>query len=295
MPVRRRPSRRMPLAARDTAATEVPHAVRHLRTAAASLWAGWSFRAYCRVCGSVLPVGSSAPLAEPSGNVVAARHLLRAGKGAEEIRRALAGLAGAAFILLALAGPASAAPAHVTHFKLSGTVADALWFTSSAASSTFTSVNASRSSQGPRLVVDQVTQNYDASGNFAGGTRTLADVANGFSFTLRQPLASASISGTALPATTCAFDANFNTIGCSATTIGVSVTWTGQGAITRGWFNEHFKNGGFSEIDHFYGTNRHAVATGIVGGLTLSTSELQFADLGTFKSDTVTVCVGSGC
>jgi len=211
------------------------------------------------------------------------------------MRRLLAGLAVAAFTVLALAGPASAAPTQVTHFRFSGTVADALWFTSSATSSTFTSVDVSKSTEGSRLVVDQVTDNYDANGNFTGGTNTLADVTSGFSFTLRQPLASASLSGSGLPATTCTFDANFNTIGCSATTIGVSVTWSGQGAITRGWFNEHFKNDGFSEIDHFYGTNRHAVATGTVGGLTLSASELQFADLGTLKSGTVTICVGSSC
>src|SRR5690349_8163585 len=186
------------------------------------------------------------------------------------MRRALAGLAVAAFTVLALAGPASAAPTQVTHFRFSGTVADALWFTSSATSSTFTSVDVSKSTEGSRLVVDQVTDNYDADGNFTGGTNTLADVTSGFSFTLRQPLG-------------------------SATTIGVSVTWSGQGAITRGWFNEHFKNDGFSEIDHFYGTNRHAVATGTVGGLTLSASELQFADLGTLKSGTVTICVGSSC
>jgi hypothetical protein len=211
------------------------------------------------------------------------------------MRRVLIGLAVAAFTVLALAGPASAAPAQVTQFRFSETVADALWSTSSATSSTVASVDVSKSTQGSRLVVDEVTDNYDANGNFTGGTNTLADVASGFSFTLRQPLASASLSGSGLPATTCTFDANFNTIGCSATTIGVSVTWTGQGATTRGWFNEHFKNGGFSEIDHFYGTNRHAVATGTVGGLTLSASELQFADLGTLKSGTVTICVGSSC
>jgi hypothetical protein len=211
------------------------------------------------------------------------------------MRRALAGLAVAAFTLLALAGPASAAPGQVTHLRLSGTVADALWITSSPTSSTFTSVDVSKSRQDSALVVDQVTNNHDASGVFIGGTETFAYVTSGFSFTLRQPLASASLSGSGLPASTCTFDANFNTIGCSATTIGVSVTWTGQGAITRGWFNEHFKNGGFSQIDHFYGTSRHAVATGTVAGLTLSVSELQFAHLGTVKAGTVTICVGGSC
>jgi hypothetical protein len=211
------------------------------------------------------------------------------------MRRALAGLALAAFTFLALAGPASAAPAQVTHFRVSGTVADALWITSSATSSTFTSVDVSTSTQDSALVVDQVTENHDASGNFTGGTETFAYVTSGFSFTLQQPLASASLSGSGLPATTCTFDANFNTIGCSATTIDVSVAWTGQGAITRGWFNDHFKSGGFRQIDHFYGTSRHAVATGTVGGLTLSVTELQFAHLGTLKAGTITICVGSSC
>jgi hypothetical protein len=211
------------------------------------------------------------------------------------MRRALAGLAVAAFTLLALAGPTSAAPGQVTHFRVAGTVADALWITSSATSSTFTSVDVSTSTQDSALVVDQVTENHDASGNFTGGTETFASVTSGFSFTLQQPLASASLSGSGLPATTCTFDVNFNTIGCSATTIDVGVTWTGQGAITRGWFNDHFKSGGFSQIDHFYGTSRHAVATWTVGGLTLSVTELQFAHLGTLKAGTVTICVGSSC
>jgi hypothetical protein len=249
----------------------------------------------CCVFRAVAPSASLAETVPAKGGGGTSSTNPRAWKGAEEMRRAFTGLAVAAFTVLAVAGPASAAPAQVTHVKLSGTVADVLWFTSSATSSTFTSVDVSKSAQGSRLVVDEVTDNYDASGNFTGGAQTLADVASGFSFTLRQPLASASLSGSSLPATTCTFDANFNTIGCSATTIGASVTWTGQGTITRGWFNEHFKNDGFSEIDHFYGTNRHASATGIVGGLTLSASELQFADLGNFKSGTVTVCVGNGC
>jgi hypothetical protein len=88
------------------------------------------------------------------------------------MRRALAGLAVAAFTLLALAGPTSAAPGQVTHFRVSGTVADALWITGSATSSTFTSVDVSKSTQNSALVVDQVTENHDASGNFTGGTET---------------------------------------------------------------------------------------------------------------------------
>jgi hypothetical protein len=211
------------------------------------------------------------------------------------MRRALIGLAVTTFTVLALAGPASAASGQVTRFSFHGTFAEALWFTSSATSSTDTFVNVSKSMQGSELFVDQFTANFDTNGNFTGATDTSADVTSGFSFATKQTLASASLSGSGLPATTCTFDANFNLIGCSATTIDVTVAWTGQGPISRAVFNDHFKSDGFSENDHFNGTDRAAAATGTIGGLTLSASELQFADLGTANSGTVTVCIGTSC
>ncbi len=212
------------------------------------------------------------------------------------MRRALIGLAVTTFTVLALAGPASAAPGQVTQFRFHGTFADAFWFTSSATSFTDTTVNVSKSLQGSELIVDQFTGNLDKNGNFTGGTDTFADVTSGFSFAIQQSLlTSASVSGSGLPATTCTFDANFNLIGCSATTINVNVTWTGQGPISRAVFNDHFKSDGFSVNDHFNGTDRAATATGTVAGRTLSASELQFANLGTTNSGTITVCIGTSC
>ncbi len=211
------------------------------------------------------------------------------------MRRALIGLAVTMFTVLALAGPASAASGQVTQFRFHGTFAEAFWFTSSATSSTDTFVNVTKSMQGSELFVDQFTANFDANGNFTGATDTFADVTSGFSFAIDHALTSASTSGSGLPATTCTFDANFNLIGCSATTIDVNVTWTGQGPISRSVFNDHFKSDGFSETDHFNGTDRAATATGTIGGLTLGASELQFADLGTANSGTITVCIGTSC
>jgi hypothetical protein len=88
------------------------------------------------------------------------------------------------------------------------------------------------SKQGSELFADQSTFTHDSSGNFTGATETFADVTSGFSVTLQQPLASASLSGSGLPGETCTFDANFNLIGCTAATIDVTVAWTGQGPIT---------------------------------------------------------------
>jgi len=156
-------------------------------------------------------------------------------------------------------------------------------------------LSVSQSMQGSELFVDQFTGNTDANGNFTGGTDTSADVTSGFSFVTSKSLTSASTSGSGLPATTCTVDANFNLIDCHATTIDVNTSWTGQGTISRGVANDHFKSAGFSVNDHFNGTDRAATATGTVGGLTLSASELQFADLGTTNSGTITVCIGNSC
>src|SRR5436309_11041597 len=122
------------------------------------------------------------------------------------MRRALIGLAVTTFTVLALAGPASAAPGQVTQFRFHGTFAAADWFTSSATSFTDTFVNVSKSLQGSELFVDQFTANFDANGNFTGATDTSADVTTGFSFTIdKAQLTSASTSGSGLPATTCTF------------------------------------------------------------------------------------------
>jgi hypothetical protein len=204
-------------------------------------------------------------------------------------------LAAVTGLALALAGPASAASGQVTHVRFHGAFAEAFWETSTATSVTDTEVDVSASKQGSQLFVDQFTAHLDAHGNFAGGTDTFSDVTRGFSFTRRHSLAGASLSGSGLPATRCTFDADFNETGCTATTINATVTWTGQGPISRSGFNDRFKSDGFRVTDHFNGTFRAATATGMVAGRTLSARDLQFADLGTTKFGSTTVCIGSSC
>jgi hypothetical protein len=211
------------------------------------------------------------------------------------MRRALIGLAAAALTLLALAGPAGAASAQVTQFRFHGTFANALWVTSSATQFTLTTVGASESSLGSELFADRFTIDEDASGAFTGATDITVHVTSGFSFSISQPLVSASVSGTGLPATTCTYDANIALIGCSATTIDLAAAWTGQGPIDRGVTNSHFRIDGFSDTTHSNGTARDATATGTFGGSTLSADDLQFADLGTTTSGFVTVCMGTSC
>lgn len=211
------------------------------------------------------------------------------------MRGALVALAGAAFTALAMAGPATAAQGQVSHFRFSGAVASAEWDTSSATSSTGTLIDVSRASQGSVLLVAQFTTEYDAGGNVTGYTTMSAEVASGFSFALRQPLASASLSASGLPARTCAYDASFKLIGCTATSIDATAAWTGQGTITRSVIDDHFKSDGLHEIDRINGTHRLAVASGTVGGLALTASKPASTDLGTIKTGGTTICIGNNC
>jgi YD repeat-containing protein len=211
------------------------------------------------------------------------------------MRRTLIGLAVGALAALALAGPASAAPGQVTHFRFHGSFAQAEWFISTDTSFTDTYVNVSRTKQGSELFVDQYTAHFDASGNFTGATDTSADVTSGFTFSIARNLSVASVTGSGLPATTCTYDADYNVIGCTDTTIDVSVTWTGQGPIARETFNQHFKVDGFSETDHFNGTFRDATASGTIGGVPLNAGDLEYADLGTANSGSTVLCIGNSC
>ena len=213
------------------------------------------------------------------------------------MRRLVIGLAVAALTVLSLAGPASAATGQVTHFRFHGAFVDADWFTSSATSFTDTFINVSKSKQGSELFVDQFTGNLDANGNFTGGTDTSADVTSGFSFAIdQQRLTSASASGSGLPATTCTIDANGNPISCSATTVNVNATWTGQGPIGRSVVQRSFQVRRVQcerplqrDQPHCHGRRDHRRLPAEPLG------ELQFADLGTAKSGTTTICRGISC
>jgi hypothetical protein len=210
------------------------------------------------------------------------------------MRRAIVGLAATAFALLALTGPASAAP-EVTHFMFSGPFANVLSITVSATSETITVVNVeANQGQGTVLRIDQEITQFDANRNITGYTETNVYVTSGFSF-LQTGLERASLTASGVPAKTCSFDANDNQIGCSSTTMNASLTWAGQGEVQVGVQNNHFKGEGFNVTEHFVGKVRIATATGTVGDLTLTATTAESADLGTNKEGTTEVCTGNSC
>jgi hypothetical protein len=215
-----------------------------------------------------------------------------------EMKRVFVALIAALFtVALGSVGSASASTAQTFHFRFNGTFAEAEWFASTATTATDTYINPSRTTNGQQqLFIDQFTANYDSNGNFVGATDTSAFVTSGFSFTINsKTFDTAAVNGTGIPAQTCTFDANFNLTGCSDTTIDASASWTGQGSVTRSVFGDHFHTFGFTETDHFSGTNRIATATGTIGGLTLTIADNAFADMGTTHSGSVDICLGGTC
>jgi hypothetical protein len=196
--------------------------------------------------------------------------------------------------VLASAGVASAAPGQVTRtIRMHGPFATALWISNPSATS---SVSSGVVVEDSELFVDQFTFNSDASGNVVGGTETIADVTNGFSFAIDQSqLTTASVSASSIPATTCVIEANFQQGPCSPTTLSVTVDWTGQGLITRQAGSLHIKVAGFSETQHINGTDRLATATGTFSGITVNPSDFQGGSLGFTNEGITTVCIGNTC
>jgi hypothetical protein len=198
------------------------------------------------------------------------------------------------FALVALAGgssTAAAAPAETFRFSFNGYFAQALWYTQTSSSDTYTFVFAQKDRHGNTLLfLDEFTEYYDSSGNFTGATDVYGEADSGVSFSISTSLASATASAT-VPVTSCSYDADFNLIGCSdAGTVDVSANWTGEGPIARGTFTDNFRQDGFHEVDHFTGSDRQATATATVDGTSLGTGDLLFADLGTAVSGSVIIC-----
>ena len=122
-----------------------------------------------------------------------------------------------------------------------------------------------------------------------GLTDVSGEADSGVSFSIVSPLVSATASAS-VPATSCSYDANFNLIGCVDVTVAVSASWTGQGPIEKGTFNSNFPVDEFHVIEHFTGSSREATATATLDGTSFGAGDLAFADFGTAKHGTVTIC-----
>lgn len=218
------------------------------------------------------------------------------------MRRSLVAFVVTAVAVLFVAAPASAATGQVTHIRASGTFAEADWFSTTKTGFTSAGVFMVKTKQGPELSVGVLRGKLE-NGQFVGGTVTSVRgpggkgfVTTGFALAIAVPkLASASVSGSDLPARTCTIDAQGNQTGCRRSTLSLGVRWTGHGPITRTVANFRMKTAGFSMSSHSVGTTRAATAAGTVAGLTLTARQLEFAELGIAKSVEVKRCIGNAC
>jgi hypothetical protein len=212
------------------------------------------------------------------------------------MRRAgvLVALTTAAMVITA-AGSARASEQVVQHYSFHGTVAEAVWDTSTPDTSTSTDITVARNQQGQGLFVYQFTATFDQSGTLVGAAYTTADVTSGFALRINASLSNASASGQNLPATTCSYDADLNPVGCTPSTLDLEATWTGQGPITRDESTAHFHSDGFTSTYHERGASRDATAIGVLNGLSLTSGDLEEAHLAKNTYGSVEVCIGSNC
>jgi hypothetical protein len=149
---------------------------------------------------------------------------------------------------------------------------------------------------GSELTVQQSVTTFDANGNLISSSDTYTDVFTGFTFTVDGiHLTGAAVHATGLPANFCNLDT------CGATTIDVSVTWSGQGPITRGAVNSRSvltgRNNLRLQIEHLSGATRAASATGSVGAESYSAADALVPPpaLGNIQTGFFFICQNVGC
>jgi hypothetical protein len=190
----------------------------------------------------------------------------------------------------------AASTGQVSHYRVHGAVAEAGWARTVGTDFVGAYVQASTAKLGGELVVEVFHDRYDAQGRFLGSTVKHAAVTGGYAFAIdKAKLGTATVDATAVPATLCRFDANWNPIGaCQAVTLDVQATWTGEGLIARSVKNDHYRYRGFGLIEHSNGTQRNATASAIVDGVDV-TRDFLFATLSTNLYGSTTICLHGAC
>ncbi len=212
------------------------------------------------------------------------------------MRRHLAALAVTPLAMMAFAGPAAAqshAGSPVTHLNERSRSAEAQWTSESGGLVTESGVMVYRTSAGTELHLWRATYGPDGP---SGVVVTSADADSGFTFTISRQLTTATVTATDLPVLTCTLDEYGEPIGeCTTSTVDVTLTWTGEGKITRGSYTEHQKGDGYSLNVHATWTSRAASVAGSVTGFDLSAANLSYASLSQNKQVKTGRCFGDAC
>jgi hypothetical protein len=169
---------------------------------------------------------------------------------------------------LAMSLQATAKPAGPQHVQYFLDAASADWFASSPTSETSTYISVNDTETDPRLYLSQFVANYDADGNYTGGSSLEVQVVTAnitLTLNTRSTLEAAHASGSALPAQECTYDADHNST-CSDVTVDVQVDWIGYGNLGRVRSTYMSKSNGASIITHSEEFFRAATAVGTIDG-----------------------------
>lgn len=156
------------------------------------------------------------------------------------MKRVLKALVLGAAISLLCVSPSSAAPPTVNNTQVRLATGDAFWNIdpdNSDETTRFAGVAVVQGKIGANLIAEDTTQHWQ-DGHPAGFTSTrVTNATSGFTFSQRQPLATGklTLTGSALPATTCDYDANGAEVpgSCTPATVTLNIDWVGFGQTFR--------------------------------------------------------------
>ena len=205
------------------------------------------------------------------------------------MRTRLLAVVSLAFVLMALAVPARAAPAETLHFRFQGQTAEAFFSSIEGCVATDVFVFAVDGSikTGPgRPTVESTASIFISQFDVCTGTELLA--ADGFAvlapgeFQIDQQLTAATLTATIEV---------FDFVSGTSFPVDVNVSWTGFGDTFSQKQRSHFTAPGFKANSRFDGTFRQATASGTVtDGTTNFTPEpAVFAQLGSVKQGEVII------
>jgi hypothetical protein len=205
------------------------------------------------------------------------------------MRTRLLAIVSLAFVLMALALPARAAPAETLHFSFQGQTADAFFSSTEGCVVTDVGVFAvdGRVKTGPgRPAVESTASVFISQFDFCTQTQLLA--ADGFAvlapgeFQIAADLTSATLTATIEV---------FDFVSGTSFPVDVNVSWSGSGDTFREKQHFHFTAPGFKANFRMDGTFREATAAGTVtDGTTNFTPEpAVFAQLGSVKQGEVVI------
>jgi hypothetical protein len=193
------------------------------------------------------------------------------------LARALVSITTMGCALLAGVGPAAADDSNMHHRVVETGPEFAAWWSWYGPGTAYTaqvhatnrfSTTSGRSQ--PSLIASLWVTRYDADWNTVRETHIEVEAREGYDLRFERPLEGATVTASALPATSCEYDADLTPLGCTATAVGLAVSVTGTGEVQKGpAFVVNVKAPGIKLHAWGNGSWRQAAASGTMAGFVL--------------------------